>query len=253
MIQICAIASGSNGNCYYIGNDTEAVLIDAGISRRQLLKRMREKKLDIRKVKAIFISHEHADHVNGFRLLCELQGVVGCISKQTFKSCRKFYLPDKVKLFEPGTSLQVGNIIIHPFLKEHDTIEPCSFRLEIGDYNIGVMTDIGSQSDELRKNFAVCNAVFLESNYDIQMLMDGKYPQHLKDRVSSGKGHFSNDQALQFVKESAGEMLSTIFLSHISAENNTVDIALKTFDSLKSKYKILATNRFDASEVVELG
>jgi phosphoribosyl 1,2-cyclic phosphodiesterase len=252
MVEICALASGSNGNAYYIGNEKEAILIDAGISRRQLLKRMRTMHLDINKIIAVFISHEHTDHVRGFRSLCETQPLPGYISTKTYGNVRKNYLPDKVHLFNPGDSVQLQSIVIHSFTKQHDAGEPCSFRIEIDGYSIGVMTDLGIACANVKEHFAKCHAVFLETNYDDDMLRDGPYPLYLKNRVSSNKGHLSNKQAFELVSGSAGEQLSALLLSHISADNNRVDFALNTFAPFADRYKIVASSRYEPSEVVAL-
>ena len=197
-MKICALASGSNGNAYYIEHQGEAILVDAGISRRQLLQRMKEKKLSISLLKGVFISHEHADHIRGFRVLCDMQKIPGYISNETMHNCRKEWLPAMLEIFHPGESLKLGNFNIHCFAKSHDAADPCSFRIEAGGINIGVMTDIGVSCENLKQHLSLCHAVFLESNYDEQLLQNGNYPYYLKQRVASNQGHLSNAQAVIF-------------------------------------------------------
>lgn len=252
MVRICALASGSNGNAYYIEHNGEAVLVDAGISRRQLIKRLKDRGLSVLRIKAVFISHEHSDHIKGFRVICDMQKIPGYISRQTMDSTRKMYLPDKVSVFAPGDTVTVGNIKVHCFAKSHDAADPCSFRVEAGGVSIGVMTDIGSPCDNVKSHLAQCHALFLESNYDEAMLETGPYPYYLKQRVASDRGHLSNKQAVALVEECANGKLQTIFLSHISADNNRPDIALKEFSSLSSRYRILPTDRHAASEIVDI-
>ncbi len=252
MIKICALASGSNGNVYYIEYNNEAILIDAGITRRQLLIRMKEKKLNMSKVKAVFISHEHSDHIRGFRVICDRQEIPGYITSPTMQRSRKDYLPHKLKLFTPGEVVKIGEFNVHCFAKSHDAADPCSFRIEVGGKSIGVMTDIGAACDNVKNHIALCNALFLESNYDDKMLEQGPYPQYLKDRVASDKGHLSNSQAVKLIEESANGELQTIFLSHISADNNTVAVAMNAFSHLNDRYNILPTNRHAPSEIVEI-
>lgn len=252
MIQICALASGSNGNCYYIGNEEEAVLIDVGIYYKRLIERLNDAELDKSKIKAAFISHEHSDHIQGARVTGKKLGIPIFYTKKTYhKSYNKNKAQD-FQIFEPGIPYISGKIKIHSFSKQHDAVDPCSFRVEINNKNIGIMTDIGQPDEILINEFSKCDAVFLESNYDEDMLMRGIYPYHLKQRVSSSKGHLSNEQAKDIVEQNSSSKLKTIFLSHISAVNNTREIALETFSSLSDQYDIKLTSRAGISEVANL-
>lgn len=252
MTEICALASGSNGNCYYVGNEDEAILIDAGIYYKRLTERINDSGLDINKIKAVFISHEHSDHVQGMRVISKKLGIPGIYTKQTY---HKTYDKNKAQhfdFFKPGEAYQIGNFTIHPFKKSHDAKDPCSFRVEHESKNIGIMTDIGEVDETLQNEFSKCDAVFLESNYDEDMLMTGIYPYHLKQRVSSSLGHLSNEQALELAEQFASPNLKTIFLSHISAVNNTRELAMETFSHLKNRYDIKLTSRTGVSDVVSL-
>jgi phosphoribosyl 1,2-cyclic phosphodiesterase len=250
MIEICAIASGSNGNCYYIGNEDEAILIDAGVSRKQVLLRMNEMGLDPQKVKAIFISHEHADHSRGVRVLAKALKIHAYMTKGTFESMWNPNRPGLYGLFEPGKELEFGAFKIHSFLKNHDAANPCSFRVEIEGKSIGVMTDIGKTCDNVESHFAKCHAVFIESNYDEEMLDNGVYPYPLKVRVKSDVGHLSNAQAVELLDVHAGEDLEHVILSHLSGENNTPELAYKTFEPFGDRYSIHLTSREAASGVI---
>lgn len=252
MIEICAIASGSNGNCYYIGNEKDAVLVDAGISCKQILKRIKEKKLRPEIIKGIFISHEHSDHLRGARVLAKRLNCPVYITVRTYKATYRNLQPDYPRFFNPGDTIQIGTFTIYPFLKSHDASEPCSFRIEGDGKNIGVFTDIGEPCNNVQKHFALCDAVFLESNYDEQMLQEGSYPYILKKRIASSTGHLSNNQALKLLRESASANMKCVFLSHLSAENNTPDLALLNCQSLSSKFEIRLTSRFGPTEIFVL-
>jgi phosphoribosyl 1,2-cyclic phosphodiesterase len=252
MLEICAIASGSNGNCYYIGNKKDAILIDAGISCKQILLRLKEKNLDSEKVKAVFISHEHSDHVRGARVLAKRLNVPVYFTAKTFHASYKNMLPAYPRFFEPGTALNVGEFTIHPFLKNHDASEPCSFRVEYAGKNVGVFTDIGEPCENVTFHLGLCDAVFMESNYDEEMLRTGPYPYYLKQRVASSNGHLSNRQALNLLEESAGVQLKCVFLSHLSAENNTPELALSTLQPLTTKCDVKLTSRSGAADVFVL-
>lgn len=252
MVQICALASGSNGNCYYIGNENEAVLVDVGISNRQLSQRLRDAKLSMSKIKAIFITHEHTDHIQHMRVVCEKNNIAGYITRATFEKARPDYRSPQAHFFNAGDCTNIGNIKVHSFSKQHDAVDPVSFRIEIDGKNIAILTDLGVACENVREHLAKCNAAFLESNYDLNILLTGKYPPFLKHRVSSNKGHLSNDQALRLVKDLNGSPLKTIFLSHISEDNNRVDLALDNFKELQETHNIFATNRYAASKVVKV-
>ncbi len=157
MLEICAIASGSNGNCYYVGNKNDAILIDAGISKKQILLRMKQRNLLHDKIKAIFISHEHSDHISGARVMSKRLNIPVYITPKTYNGAYKNQRPDYPKFFAPGDIVEIGEFSIHSFLKNHDASEPCSFRVQYRDKNIGVFTDITLKYEPL----LVQNATFV--------------------------------------------------------------------------------------------
>lgn len=252
MVQICALASGSNGNCYYVGNGQEAILVDIGISNRQLGQRMYDAGLSLSKISAVFISHEHTDHIKGMRMVCDKNNIQGYATQKTYDKTRRDYRSGKINIFSPGDSITIGSIKVHSFGKLHDAVDPVSFRIEIDGVNIAVLTDLGAPCDRVREHLQLCDAAFLESNYDHDMLLTGRYPAFLKQRVSSDYGHLSNLQAFELVASLEDAPLKTIFLSHISADNNRVDLAQQAFKSLDLSHTIEATSRHGISKVVEL-
>ena len=252
MIELCALASGSNGNCYYIGNEKDAVLVDAGISAKQILIRIYEAGLDASRIKGIFVSHEHSDHIRGVRVLSKRLGVPAWFSKGTFDSLPETERPEHTNIFIPGKAVYSGSFIIHPFLKNHDAAEPCSFRLEHDDWHIGVFTDIGEACDRVKSNLRKCHALFLETNYDEKMLWEGSYPYSLKQRVASSHGHLSNNQAFELIREHAGPELVHVFLSHLSGENNRPELAEALFECLTDRFNVMLTSRHTFSELCRL-
>ena len=252
MIELCALASGSNGNCYYIGNETDAVLVDAGISSRQILIRIHEAGLDANKIRGIFISHEHIDHIRGVRVLSNRLGIPTWFSQGTYKTIAPVDQPELSNLFLPGKPVKSGSFTIHPFLKNHDAAEPCSFRIEHDDWHVGVFTDIGEACKLVKHHLRKCHALFLETNYDEKMLWEGSYPYMLKQRVASAHGHLSNDQAFELIRDHAGPELTHIFLSHLSGENNLPELAVRRFDSLTDRFRVSLTSRKTFSEVFHL-
>jgi len=249
MIEICAIASGSNGNCYYAGNENSAILVDAGISGKQALIRMEKRNLNPGKIKAIFISHEHNDHFRCVKAMSKKIGVPVYMTSVTLNGSWKHHRPKNIVLFNPGDIVTIDDIFVHTFLKKHDAAEPCSFRIEHNGVSVGVFTDIGEPCDNLKFHLKKCHALFLESNYDPEMLWAGSYPYYLKKRIDSEYGHLSNIQAKELLKEYQHPDLQILLLSHISQENNLPEIALSVFDEFKDKFRIEVTNRYDVGEV----
>ncbi len=252
MIELCALASGSNGNAYYIGNSSDAVLIDAGLSAKQLMTRFATVSLDFSKVRAIFVSHEHSDHARGVQTLSKRFNIPVYMNSRTFYAMPKPMRPDYVRFFQPGDAVTAGSFTIHTFSKNHDAAEPCSFRVEHAGFSTGVLTDIGEPCLAVEQAVQECHALFLESNYDHTMLWEGPYPWYLKNRVSSSKGHLSNEQAAKLVSDYGHPELQAIFLSHISKENNRAELALEAFKNLNRPFHILLTSRSEASEVFQI-
>lgn len=252
MLEICAIASGSNGNCYYIGNETDAVLIDAGISTKQILIRMKERDLDPQKIKALFITHEHSDHMRGARVLGKRLQIPVYLTAKTHNGAYKNLRPDYPRFFKPEERINVGNFQVFPVLKNHDAAEPCSFRVNYQNKNIGVFTDIGEACENVKEHIEKCDGLFLESNYDEKMLWEGRYPYFLKRRVASEHGHLSNDQAFELLDKHTNGDLQCVFLSHISRDNNTTEKALETMQALSGQMEIKIASRYEASEVFKI-
>ena len=249
MLEICAIASGSNGNCYYIGNENEAVLIDAGISGKQILSRLAERGLNATKIKALFITHEHGDHMRGARGVTKKMQIPVYLTAKTQNGAYKNMRPDSPKFFTPDDEIAIGNFTVFSFMKNHDASEPCSFRIQYKNKDVGVFTDIGEACDNVKTHLQKCDTLFLESNYDEKMLWEGSYPYFLKERVASEVGHLSNDQAFELLENHAGNNLQCVFLSHLSKENNTPEKAADRMKLLDKRIEVKLTSRYEAGEV----
>lgn len=248
-IQITSINSGSNANCYYVGNHNEAVLVDAGLSCRETEKRMKRLGLDIQKVKAIFISHEHTDHIAGLDALTKKYRLPVYITNATLKKTNLKLAPECIHPFSENKPIHIGALSVIPFLKSHDADDPHSFIIKGGGINIGVITDIGYACEKVRHYFRQCHAVFLESNYCEKMLMDGSYPYHLKKRISGNRGHLSNRQALDLVLKYKSPQLQLLVLSHLSQNNNNPQIVADTFRPFSGTIKVVVASRHQESEL----
>lgn len=250
---VTALNSGSNGNCYYIGNDEEAVLIDAGLSCRETEKRMRRLDLDMRKVKAIFISHEHGDHIKGVSVISSKYNLPVYITPDTLRHSRLELKASLVLPFSKFEPVVIGKLTVLAFPKHHDAADAHSFVIEGNQVRIGVFTDIGQVCDQLSFYFGQCHAAFLEANYDEFMLQNGRYPYHLKSRISGGKGHLSNHQAFKLFIAGRSPQLSHVFLSHLSADNNDPDLARSLFQSQSGSTEIIVASRYRETPVFHIG
>lgn len=249
---ITSLNSGSNGNCYYIGNDTEAVLIDAGISCRETEIRMKRLGLGMEKVKAIFISHEHKDHISGLSVLSKKYQLPVYITEHTQKNGKVGLEKKLVNRFKANESVQIGTLSITAFKKFHDAEDPHSFTVASSSIKIGVFTDIGNVCEEVVRHFKQCHAVFLEANYDEEMLHNGGYPYYLKKRITDGKGHLSNVQALELFRKHRSVFLSHLILSHLSKHNNKPELVRQLFSKHSDNTKIIIASRDEETAIYHI-
>jgi len=244
-----SINSGSNGNCYYVGNDNEAVLIDVGLTCKEVEKRMDRLGLSIHKIKAIFISHEHSDHIKGLAVFAKKYHLPVYISTATLKSSRLILNENNTHPLNHLQHIQIGDLKISAFSKFHDAADPYSFTVECNDVRVGIFTDIGSVCDRLITHFKNCHAAFLEANYDTQMLQNGSYPYFLKRRIMSGHGHLSNEQALELFTNHKAPYLSHLLLSHLSKDNNDPELVEKLFKNVAGDTFVKVASRHQETEV----
>ena len=249
---IASLNSGSNGNCYYIGNNDEAVLIDAGISCREIEKRMKSLGLQASRLKAVFITHEHTDHINGLPSLVKKYRLPVYITQATYQGAGFLLDPQLIYSFTAFEPVQIGSLSVTAFPKWHDAVDPHSMVISGGGVTVGVFTDIGAACKNVISYFKQCHAVFLESNYDEGLLANGRYPVFLKRRISGGQGHLSNTQALQLFLEHRPAFMTHVFLSHLSRENNTPDIASNLFKQHGNNVQIIHASRNNATPVYHI-
>lgn len=249
---ITSLNSGSNGNCYYIGNQNEAVLIDAGISCREIETRMKRLGLSMQKVKAVFVSHEHSDHITGLNVLTKKYQLPIYITAQTLLQGRIKIEKHLVTSFKANEPIVIGNLAITAFQKFHDAADPYSFIICCDEIKVGVFTDIGLPCKNLITHFKQCHAAFLEANYDETMLEEGRYSYFLKNRIRGGNGHLSNNQALELFKTHKPSFMSHLFLSHLSKNNNCPDLVQQLFDQDAAGVKIIIASRYQETEVYHI-
>lgn len=242
-LYIASLNSGSNGNCYYIGNDRESVLIDAGIPCRETERRMRRLGLSLETVKGIFISHEHDDHIRGLEVLSKRYQLPVYISNSTREQLRMKLEPHLLRVLDPREPVTVGALTVRPFPKTHDASDPCSFVVASPTVRVGVFTDLGTVCNALIRHFRDCHAAFLETNYDEQLLESGRYPVFLKNRIRGGFGHLSNRQALELFRHHRPAYMSHLFPAHLSRDNNRPEIVQALFEREAAGTKIVIASR----------
>jgi len=249
---ITSLNSGSNGNCYYVGNRNEAVLVDAGIPCREIEVRLRKLNLDIRLVRAVFVSHEHTDHITGLSVLSKKYQLPVYITEETLLHSGLRLQRHLVSSFDAVQPVTIGSLTVKAFQKFHDAKDPHSFMISCADINVGVFTDIGRPCDQLINHFKLCHAAFLEANYDDEMLAKGRYPYFLKNRIRGGNGHLSNVQALNLFNEHRPVFMSHLLLSHLSKENNSPELVKELFHTHANGTKIIVASRYESTEVYEV-
>lgn len=251
-LYITSLNSGSNGNCYYVGNESEAILVDAGLSCRETEARMSRLGLSLSKVRAIFISHEHSDHIKGVPVLAKKYQLPVYITAATLKNGRLRIEKQLITAFRANEPVIIGGLTITAFTKLHDAAEPHSFTIASREITIGVFTDIGAPCENLVHHFRQCHAAFLEANYDETMLEEGRYPYYLKTRIRGGNGHLSNTQALELFKAHRPSFMSHLLLSHLSKDNNSPSLVEDLFNQHAEGVKIIIASRFNETPVYHI-
>jgi phosphoribosyl 1,2-cyclic phosphodiesterase len=248
-LYITSLASGSNGNCYYIGNEHEAVLIDAGISCRETERRISRLGLSMRKIRAIFISHEHTDHTRGAEVISRKYRLPVYITPSTHRNSRLRLESNLVKSFSNKAPVQIGGLSVNAFPKRHDAFEPHSFTVTGNGIIVGILTDIGTACEHVVHHLSQCHAAFLEANYDEKMLEEGRYPLFLKRRIRGDEGHLSNRQALELFTNHRPPFMNLLVLSHLSAYNNSPQLVNNLFSKHANGTRIVVASRYEETEV----
>lgn len=252
MIRYAALASGSNGNSYYIAKGNTAVLIDAGINNKHLHLRMAALGINPATISAIFVTHEHTDHISGLAVFVKRYQIPVYLTQGTYQSSR-LQLPDYLLNFiTPNSVINLEDLSVYGIPKYHDAQEPCSFLVSDGQINISVLTDLGRICDNVKKAIRIADILFLEANYDEQMLLTGRYPYHLKNRIKGGWGHISNSLSLEAFLQNKTDRLKHLILGHLSGENNTVDLVESLFQPHCSEIKLSVAKRTESTSLFEI-
>lgn len=227
-VTVAVLASGSAGNCTYVGDGRAGALIDCGISTRRILSRMEGLGLGGWPIDAVLVTHEHKDHIGSARILAtklrRLQGkdVPVHMTRGTHEAADPRCVPDRgVAFVESGKEFRVRHLKVEPFTVPHDVLDPVAYKVGCGDVKVAVITDLGRPTALVARQMRDCDMLVLEYNHDVEMLMEGAYPWHLKQRIRSNHGHLSNEQASKLLTSGLGKRLKHVTLAHLSEENNT--------------------------------
>ena len=258
MIKLCSLSSGSNGNAIYIKTGRHSFLVDAGISRRQILLRLEQIQAHISEITGIFITHEHFDHIRGLDILMKHFPRPVYITEKTYNNMPFTIDGQYLNIIQPYDRVTIGDTQIQSLSKSHDAADPTLFCFHYRGKKVSVITDAGHGCDNVIESIRDAHAVFLESNYDDEMLRTGFYPAYLKKRIAGPHGHLSNVDAGSLIRDHASSFLEYVFLSHLSENNNTATLALETFRGIVKErddlqhLNTLLTSRHKISEVVEI-
>lgn len=225
MLLFCLLGSGSSGNAALVCSETTRVLIDCGFSLVQLQKRLAQNGAGAEQIQAVFITHEHGDHVGGLGVLCRRYGIPAYMTAETCANLPQgLGLIPRVELFEAGEVIRVGDLEVLSYSVSHDAGDPVSYIIQSGGMKLGFATDLGHCSHLVRARLAGCHALVLESNYCPEMLRNGKYPPQIQQRIRSRIGHLSNHDMAELLTELLHDALRTVVLVHISENNNSPDL-----------------------------
>lgn len=232
-MELCTLASGSSGNAIFLGTDDDGILIDSGISGKRIEEGLNSIGRTGRDLKAILVTHEHADHVQGLGVMARKLGVPVYVTEGTRKALRKISSLGKIPedlfhVIKADEAVRIGTFTVLPFAISHDAAEPVGYRIEAGGKSAAVATDMGVYTEDTIRHLRGLDALLLEANHDIHMLEVGRYPYYLKMRILGEKGHLSNEASGRLLSEVLHDDMKHIVLGHLSQENNYPALAYET-------------------------
>jgi len=250
-VSIAMLASGSRGNSTLLSSSKTHILIDAGVSCREIARRLKAVGFAPDRLSAILITHEHLDHIAGLRILAKTFSVPVFMTCATHRAWAKAHHDEKgetpaigkLEVFAAGYKFQIGDIEITPFTVPHDAIDPVGFTFRVEGVKVAVATDLGYLPVSVLDHLRGCEILVIESNHDVEMLRGGPYPWSVKQRVMSRVGHLSNDALADFFSRDYDGNAAYVVLAHISAENNHPEIARRAAEQALGTRRTLLCNR----------
>ncbi|HWT26323.1 MAG TPA: MBL fold metallo-hydrolase [Mobilitalea sp.] len=240
-MKLCSIASGSSGNCIYVGSEHTNLLVDAGVSAKRIENGLNGIDIHPDTIQGILITHEHSDHVSGLGILARKYRIPIYATYETARAIRQIKAIGEVseELFhciKPNETFQINDISVNPFSTSHDAANPVCYTMQSEGQKIGVATDLGKYDDYIVSKLNDSDILLVEANHDVNMLMVGKYPYYLKQRILGDRGHLSNETSADLISKLMNQKLQYIFLAHLSKENNYEELAYETvFSELVSR------------------
>ncbi|MCF6325276.1 MAG: MBL fold metallo-hydrolase [Gammaproteobacteria bacterium] len=226
-MRFSSIGSGSRGNGTLVVRHNTALLIDCGFSVKQALPRLARLKQDPESITAIVVTHEHGDHINGVAVMARRYQIPVWASHGTAMQFVAGELP-ALNIFSSHERFEIGDLEISPFPVPHDAREPSQFVFSDGAHSLGLLTDVGSTTPHIENSLSGCDALLLESNYDVDMLAQSEYPASLKARISGPRGHLSNQQTAALLRQLDCSRLQHFAAAHLSEQNNSPEIVRET-------------------------
>lgn len=234
-IRFISLASGSSGNCYYLGTEKYGILIDAGIAARSIKKILKDFGIGLETIRAVFVTHDHADHIKAVGGLGEKLNIPIYTTASIHQGINRSYcmtekLHSSVRYLEKGQPMQLADFLIESFEVPHDGTDNVGYFIEIGGKTFAFLTDLGEITPTAAGYIRKANYLIIEANYDEEMLQMGTYPPYLKERIKSRTGHMSNADTARFLAENFNDGLRYIWLCHLSKDNNHPELAYKTVE-----------------------
>ncbi|MCI0514291.1 MBL fold metallo-hydrolase [candidate division KSB1 bacterium] len=258
-MEFCVLASGSNGNAIYVGSRKSGagILLDCGISRRQIQLRLTARNKSLEQINAIFISHEHVDHVVGLNVICKYYHLPIYLTRGTWQGLRNKSHLKNVQWLDYERPIQVADLTVESIPKSHDALEPIAFSISLNGTQLLYATDFGAPNAAIIQKIQTARVIILETNYDPQMLETGPYPEHLKRRIRSAQGHMSNFHAADLIRQYATPDLKYLILGHLSQNNNLPELAHREVLRVISQRidlqpELRVASRFQAGELLTL-
>ena len=232
-MDFCSIASGSSGNCIYVGSDHTGLLVDVGISGKKITEGLKQIDRKPEELKGILITHEHSDHIKGLGVMARKYGIPVYATPGTIEAifqCNSLGAMEHSLFHEihADEGFTIQDLEISPFRISHDAAQPVAYRIESGEKSMAIATDMGCYNDYIVEHLKGLDGLLLESNHDVNMLQVGSYPYPLKQRILSSRGHLSNENAGRLLCEILHDNLKSIVLGHLSKENNYEALAYAT-------------------------
>ncbi len=232
-MRLCSIASGSSGNCVYVGSEATHLLMDVGISGKRTEEGLNQLGLSMRDIDGIFITHEHADHINGLGVLARKYEIPIYATEGTIEAIKQTSSVGEIDdaLFQavlPDEKCIVKDLAVYPMRTSHDAADPVAYRISHGKKKIGIITDLGCYNEYTVESLRGMDVLYLEANHDIHMLQVGPYPYYLKKRILGERGHLSNEAAGKLLSKLLHDGMQTIVLGHLSKENNLPELAYES-------------------------